>query len=161
MPESDSDLEGGTAAPGYPGPRRPMMAAQLRFADESAHRALYAFLHDRGFDDLRPSHLDLFRFPGPHGRTPTQLAAHMGMTKQALHPLLNDLQAAGYLRRVPDPCDGRGRMLELTERGLALVAAIRESLEQLETAVEQRVGTRAYGQFIDTLSAIRDLDPTD
>lgn len=62
----------------YPGPTRPMLGARLRTAAEAVHAAGYARLVAAGFDELRPAHFALVKFPGPHGVRPTELAAHVG-----------------------------------------------------------------------------------
>lgn len=142
----------------YPGPKRPMLAAQLRLASEATHAQLFGYLRQRGFTDLRQSHFQLFRFPGPQGRTPSELAEHVGLSKQALHPLLNDLEGWGYLTRCPDQSDGRRRTLQLTARGLDLVTAIKDGLEDLEDRTREVVGTEQYQTLLDALDAIRDLN---
>lgn len=141
----------------YPGPSRPMLAAQLRRASEASHRIVFEYLVERGFSDLRQSHFDLFRFPGPDGRTPTQLAEHMGLSKQALNPLLNELQAMGYLTRGNTDRDKRTRILTLTARGLELVAAIREALELLETRTHDKLGPHRYRTLLNALAEIQAL----
>jgi len=135
-----------------------MLAAQLRRASEVSHRLVFDYLVERGFSDLRQSHFDLFRFPGPEGRTPTQLAEHMGLSKQALNPLLNDLQAMGYLTRGTTDRDKRTRILTLTARGLDLVAAIREALELLEARTHDQLGPRRYRTLLDALTDIQALE---
>lgn len=141
----------------YPGPQRPMLAAQLRLASEACHSMIFDRLRTRGFADLRQSHFDLFRFPGPQSVTPTQLAAHVGLTKQALNPLLNELQDMGYLNRITNPNDGRSRELQLTPRGLALVTVIREALEELETRTRDRLGMRRYEDLLNAVDELRAL----
>ncbi len=141
----------------YPGPSRPMLAAQLRRASEASHRLVFDYLAERGFSDLRQSHFDLFRFPGPEGRTPTQLAEHMGLSKQALNPLLNELQAMGYLTRRNFGRDKRTRILTLAPRGLELVGAIREALELLETRTRDQLGPQRYRTLLNALAAIQAL----
>ncbi len=141
----------------YPGPSHPMLAAQLRLASEASHRLVFEYLAKRGFSDLRQSHFDLFRFPGPHGRTPTQLAEHMGLSKQALNPLLNELQAMGYLTRGTTDRDKRTRILTLTQRGLDLVAAIREALELLEARTHDQLGPQRYRTLLNALAGIQAL----
>jgi DNA-binding MarR family transcriptional regulator len=140
----------------YPGPQRPMLAAQLRLASEACHAHLFTMLRTRGFD-LRPSLLDLFRFPGPHGVTPTRLAAHLGLSKQALNPLLNELEDLGYLTRVANPTDGRSRTLELTPQGLELVTAIREILDDLEAQALARLGPTRYHGLLHSIKHIQEL----
>ena len=140
----------------YPGPQRPMLAAQLRLASEACHAHLFTVLGARGFE-LRPSLLDLFRFPGPHGVTPTRLAAHLGLTKQALNPLLNELEDLGYLTRVANPADGRSRTLELTPQGFELVAAIRDILDDLEAQTLARLGPTRYRSLLQSIDDIQEL----
>jgi DNA-binding MarR family transcriptional regulator len=134
-----------------------MLAAHLRRASEASHRIVFDYLVERGFSDLRQSHFDLFRFPGPHGRTPTQLAEHMGLSKQALNPLLNELQAMGYLTRGNTDRDKRTRILTLTPRGLELVATIREALELLETRAQDQIGPHRYQILLNALADIQAL----
>ncbi len=136
-----------------------MLAAQLRLASEASHRFVFDHLVERGFADLRQSHFDLFRFPGPEGRTPTQLAEHLGLSKQALNPLLNELQAMGYLTRGIDLKDRRTRILTLTLRGRALVASLREALDLLEARTHDQLGPRHYKTLLNALTDIQALYP--
>ena len=141
----------------YPGPRRPMLAAQLRQASEATHDYVFTCLRESGFADLRQSHFDLFRFPGPHGVTPTQLANHVGLSKQALNPLLKELENWGYLTRVHDQKDRRRRTLQLSARGLELVTAIREALENLETRTRTLLGATRFEDLLEAISEIRSM----
>ncbi len=134
-----------------------MLAAQLRLASDASHAMVFDYLRHRGFADLRQSHFDLFRFPGPHGMTPTQLAGHVGLSKQALNPLLNELEGLGYLTRVTDPNDRRSRSLQLTARGLDLVTAIRNALDSLEARTRDGLGAKRYESLLEALTAIRKL----
>jgi DNA-binding MarR family transcriptional regulator len=47
----------------------------------------------------------------------TRLADKSRMTPQALGELVDDLVELGYLRRVPDPTDGRAKLIVFTGRG--------------------------------------------
>lgn len=49
--------------------------------------------------------------------TPTEVAAHEGVKIQSLTRLLADLEADGWLSRVPDEADGRQSKLSLTRIG--------------------------------------------
>jgi DNA-binding MarR family transcriptional regulator len=52
----------------------------------------------------------------------TALAAHEGVTQPAMTQLVDRLQRAGLLGRVPDPADGRVVQVRITEEGRALLA---------------------------------------
>jgi DNA-binding MarR family transcriptional regulator len=134
-----------------------MLAAQLRMASEACHEMVFTRLRASGFGDLRQSHYDLFRFPGPQGRTPTEIASHVGLSKQALNPLLNELETMGYMKREANPSDARSRTVTLTRRGLRLVAAIKGALEELEQAAETAIGSKGYRTMLDAAAQVRDV----
>lgn len=144
----------------YPGPTSPMLGARLRTATEAVHRDLYASLTAAGYGDLRPAHFNLLKFPGPHGARPTELAARVGMSKQALNPLLNELESMGYLVRTGDADDGRGRVVHLSARGMSLVAELRKSLEEVETRLRDQVGSLAFDTFMHVLGQVEDITST-
>ena len=124
----------------YPGLTQPMIGALLRMASERAHALLVIRLAEDGFDDLRSVHYSVFQFPGPHGVRPVDLATRTGMSKQVLTLLLNDLERLGYLERRQSPDDGRGRVVWLTERGLAFAAAIKRVTTGIEREWSERLG---------------------
>lgn len=146
------------ASPQYPGITMPMIGALLRLAAQRAHALLFERLRAAGYDDLRPAHFALFQFPGPQGVRPNELAARLGTTKQALTPLLNDLDRFGYLERRPAPGDGRGRVLRLTERGLALVGAMKDILTGIESEWSQQLGADRFAMLQDALRELTE-DP--
>jgi DNA-binding MarR family transcriptional regulator len=70
-----------------------------------------------GYGDIRPTHGCVFRFVRDEGMRLTELAALAAMTKQSVGEVVDDLAAHGYVERVPDPGDGRAKLIRLTERG--------------------------------------------
>ena len=59
----------------------------------------------------------LKRIGPPHRRSPGELAEHAGLSSGAMTNRLDKLEAAGFIRRLPDPTDRRGLQIELTEAG--------------------------------------------
>jgi len=104
-------------------------------------------LHDHGFTDLEAAHLSVFQFPGPQGLRPSDLAARLRISKQALNYLLGQLERLGYLRREPDPDDQRSKRIALTERGYATVPVIRGSVAEVEAEWAQRLGEKRFGEL--------------
>lgn len=146
--------------PDYPGPTSPMLGAQLRQAAEAVHHAVRTRLTAAGYDDLRPAHFALLQFPGPHNTRPTDLAARVGLRKQALNPLINDMQNMGYLRRTSTRDDGRTRLLQLTPRGMALMRIMRETLDDIDQEMTTRLGVAAYRSFQDALAHVQTVAET-
>ena len=93
----------------------------------SAGRALVdgisAGVRARGFEDLRPAHGFAFARLAADGATITQLAEHLGVTRQAAAQLVEELLARGYVRRSRHPADARARLITLTDRGWACTRA--------------------------------------
>jgi DNA-binding MarR family transcriptional regulator len=77
----------------------------------------------RGFDDVRPAHGFAFARLAPCGATVSELAVHLGVTRQAAAQLVDELVAKGYIERRPHPDDGRAQLVVLTERGWACTRA--------------------------------------
>ncbi|GHI08827.1 MarR family transcriptional regulator [Streptomyces cellostaticus] len=77
----------------------------------------------RGFTDIRPAHGFAFARLAPDGATVTDLAAHLGVTKQAASQLVDEIVRKGYAERRPHPGDARARLVVLTERGWACTRA--------------------------------------
>ncbi len=107
---------------------------------EAIRQRMLEDVHAAGFTDVVPAHSEVFRYPGPHGRRPSDLAAEAGTTRQAMNYLLGQLEQLGYLKRVDDPADKRSRLVELTERGLKLRRALRASVAAIERELQQDLG---------------------
>jgi DNA-binding MarR family transcriptional regulator len=127
--------------------RPPLIGALLRLPWETVQRHMLERLHERGFDDFDPAYLTVFRYPGPQGARPTDVAVQMGISKQALNYLLRELERLGYLEREPHPDDLRSKRIVLTERGAAAVGVIREAVEEMEAAWARRLGPKRFAQL--------------
>jgi DNA-binding MarR family transcriptional regulator len=97
-------------------------AAVLRVASQLVD-GIQQGMARRGFNDARPVHGFAFaRISGARATT-SDLAAHLGVTKQAAAQLVDHLVDRGYLLREADSSDGRARLLVLTDRGRACTVA--------------------------------------
>ena len=68
-------------------------------------------------------------------------------TKQALLYTINQLEAAGYVERIPDPTDGRAKIIRLTQRGREVGRVGDEIMTSLEQECVQRLGEERMQQF--------------
>ncbi|MFH9063936.1 MarR family winged helix-turn-helix transcriptional regulator [Streptomyces coeruleorubidus] len=81
----------------------------------------------RGFEGVRPAHGFAFARLAPDGATVTDLAAHLGVTKQAASQLVDEMVRKGYAERRPHPRDARARLVVLTGRGWECTRAAEEA----------------------------------
>jgi DNA-binding MarR family transcriptional regulator len=135
-----------TAMDGEPfGP--PLIGALLRMPWEAVQRHMLERLHERGFDDFDAAYLNVFQYPGPQGARPSELAARLRISKQALNYLLGELERLDYLERQPDPDDLRSKRVALTPRGTAAISVIREAVGEIETTWAQQLGPKRFAQL--------------
>jgi DNA-binding MarR family transcriptional regulator len=125
----------------------PLIGALLRMPWEAVQRRMLERLHECGFDDLDAAHLNVFQYPGPQGARPSELAARLRISKQALNYLLGELERLGYLERRPDPEDRRSKRVDLTPRGTSAIGVIREAVGEVETTWAQQLGPERFDQL--------------
>jgi DNA-binding MarR family transcriptional regulator len=97
---------------------------------------------------------------GPNGTRLTELAEAAQVTKQTAGFLVDQLEKAGYVERVPDPTDGRARLVRVTEKAKDVVPVADAEIARIEAEWEQHVGKRRMAQLRETLEKLREItDP--
>ena len=138
-----------------------MLGTQLRLPYQYIVRRIHAGLERAGFDDLRPAHYTVFQLIPDGGARSTELADAAQMTKQSMGALIDHLEERGYVERVPDPADGRARIVRLTSRGWDVVIAARKCIAEVEAEWEQFLGGRRYDAFRTALGRINERAAAD
>jgi DNA-binding MarR family transcriptional regulator len=133
---------------------RRMIGALLRIPREAALRQVLAGLAAAGFGDVRPAHFTVFQHMPPEGIRLTALADAALMTKQSMGYLVDDLEALGYVERVPDADDRRAKVVRLTRRGQAVEETVRAVIRQMEAEWSARLGHEDYQQLTRLLRAL-------
>ncbi|MFF5965714.1 MarR family winged helix-turn-helix transcriptional regulator [Streptomyces collinus] len=118
-----------------------LSAALLAVAGGLTHRINEGVLA-RGFEGVRPAHGFAFARLAPDGATVTDLAVHLGVTKQAASQLVDELVRKGYAERRPHPGDARARLVVLTERGWACTRAAEEAAAEAVREWGELLGER-------------------
>jgi DNA-binding MarR family transcriptional regulator len=124
-------------------------AALSNFSDELSKRLAAA-----GFGDIRPGHGCVFGTIDPEGSRLTDLAERANMTKQSVGEATSNLELHGYLERVPDPDDGRAKIIRLTERGRDAQAVGRRLIDEIEREWAGRYGDERVAALRDALETI-------
>ena len=125
----------------------PLIGALLRMPWERVQQHMLDRLHENGFADFDAAYLTVFQYPGPQGRRPSDLAARLLISKQALNYLLGELERLGYLEVRADPDDLRSKRIALTPRGISAVGLIRDAVREIETAWAQQLGAKRFDEL--------------
>ena len=133
---------------------RRMIGALLRIPREAALRQVVAGLAAADFGDVRPAHFTVFQHIPPQGIRLTALADAALMTKQSMGYLVDDLEALGYVERVPDPTDRRAKVVRLTARGQTVEETVRTVIGQIEADWAARLGQEEYQHLTRLLRAL-------
>lgn len=143
--------------PSTPAPVAPedmLLGALLRVPAEAIHRRLIADLNAAGFEGLRLPHMAVLQYPGPDGVRPSVLAERAGMSKQAMHQLLNSLEGLGYVVRSDVPGEGRARVVRFTEQGHAAYATVHHILRSIEGEWREQLGPERFNALKSLLIAV-------
>lgn len=125
----------------------PLIGALLRMPTDVVRRRLLEALHEHGYTDLNAAHFPVLRYPGPQGQRPVELAAQLGITRQAMNYVLGQLETLGYLERRVDPDDIRSRRVHMTARGEAIVKVIRDTVRDIEAEWAAELGDQDFEQL--------------
>jgi DNA-binding MarR family transcriptional regulator len=129
-----------------------------------ANRALEQRAHDAvtaaGITDITLAQARIAARVGPHGTRVSDLAEQARVTKQSAGFLVDQLEAAGYVERVPDPTDRRARLVRLTARADRVVSTANAEVERVLAAWADHVGAGRLRQVHETLLDLREItDP--
>lgn len=139
-----------TRRPSSPG-LGPLLFDCARLLDEVAQAEVN---REAGARVLTPALVRLLPHLSVEGIRPTVLARRVEVSKQAVGQALGDLESRGFVEMVPDPADGRARLVRLTPAGLAAFDHGRGVLAFYEAALAARVGQARIDTLRDTLGRV-------
>ena len=137
-------------------------AQLLRMPFQALVSELHAQLAAKGYPDIPATHTIVFAHVDTQGMRLSELAKRAQLTKQLVTYLVTAVEERGYVERVPDPRDGRAKIVRLTERGQQvaqvgseIIASIErewaaslgpEDMDELRSLLERLVGVLGQQQ---------------
>ena len=127
---------------------------------DDCYRAMNGAIIERlaasGHAAIRPAHAKVFEHIGRDGARVVDMANAAQITKQSMGELVHDLELAGYVERVPDPADGRAKLVRLTPAGWKAVAIAVEVLDGIHAQLRARLGERRHQALLTALADVLD-----
>jgi len=118
-----------------------MLAVEIRTVCGKLKRRLR---EHGGRDDLTPSQVSVvLRLDKDGSSTVSSLARAEGIRPQSMSAVVTSLQAAGLVRGVPDPSDGRQTLISLTPKCLKRLQVGRAARQDwLTSTISQKLSVR-------------------
>ena len=108
-------------------------------------------LERAGLTAVVPSHGDVMKLLFENGAcNMSELARRVGRTKSTMTVLVNKLEKEGYVRKISDPEDSRGVLVELTSKGQALEPIFEDISNGLEEKIAAKLNPKEM-QVLDDL----------
>jgi len=85
------------------------------------------------------------------GITQTALGDALGIDRSSVVPLVDRMEARGWVVRAPQPGDRRAHALGLAPGGVALMPALRAALDGHEARIAEGLTRRQRAQLLDAL----------
>ncbi len=120
-------------------------------------RALASLPSGRGGARVRQAHTALFPHVRVEGTRLTELASAVGVSKQAVGQLVDELVEWGMFERVADPTDARAKLVRWTARGRRGLLEGLATLRSLEDELSLSLGDARWSALRDALLALHDL----
>jgi DNA-binding MarR family transcriptional regulator len=112
--------------------------------DLSIVNALASQLFDRRLVKMgvKPAQAGVLSLVGTHGPvTQKQLEYESGLPPTTLRERLQSLETGDFVRRVPNPSDGRSHFVELTAAGEALLEQVNAAVQHVEAEISRALGS--------------------
>ena len=135
-------------------PARQNLGVLLREPFRIASERLHSRFAERGHPDVRTPHGNVFQFLDDAGTRVSVLAQRAQITKQSMAELVAHLEHHGYVERIPDPSDGRAKLVRATPRGAELYAIAREFVAETERDWTERLGEQKMRQLRELLEEL-------
>jgi DNA-binding MarR family transcriptional regulator len=127
-----------------------------RYTEDRIFRAL----QDAGFDDWTLAQCRVFQRIAADGSRLTDLADQAQMSKQSAGVMVDQLERLGYVRRVPDPADGRARLIVIERRGQRALEVAAATRDEIFSDWKGYLGTRNFTLLHQILDQLREItDP--
>jgi DNA-binding MarR family transcriptional regulator len=113
-------------------------------------------LAELGYEGFRTAHGTIGQHIADGGSRITELAELAQVTKPTVVYFINDLERLGYVERVPDPTDGRAKLVRMTARGAEAQRVGTEIVRQIERDWAAALGEGEFAALRDHLQRLHD-----
>ena len=103
---------------------------------------------------LRPAHTNLLPHLDFEGVRITELARRLDISKQAVSQTIAELELMDVVETIPDPSDGRARLVRFTDKGRQAIFQGLSVLKGIEGEIEKSIGKSKFEALHEALLAL-------
>lgn len=136
-----------------------MSDVTIDFIVRTTWQSIYRMYNDEAakYDASMSLGFTLLSIDKEGGTKSTTLAPKMGMEPSSLTRTLKTMEEKGLIYREPNPNDGRGVLIFLTEFGKEKRAQSKETVLKFNEAIKKNIPDEKMANFIEVSEMIKDL----
>ncbi|KGN37450.1 MarR family winged helix-turn-helix transcriptional regulator [Knoellia subterranea] len=140
---------------------RQLPTALLMFiASRYAMDRIFGVLRQAGLEGVSDAQMKLVMNIDVEGTRLSVLAERAQIAKQTATALVDKLEAAGWVERVPDPTDGRARLVRPTSKAAPFEPVAHAEERAIEAEWEAHLGAQRMAELRSALESLREItDP--
>ena len=123
-------------------------------ANQWVSASLLHVMRARNHDDLTSAHLTFFCHLNCGATSASEVARRMGITRQAVYKVTQELQRIGALELIEDPTDKRQKIIHMTKHGERIAMDAVAAMEEVEAHLRNAIGQKRF----ESLAQIMRLD---
>lgn len=132
----------------------------MQIAFRAMEQRVLRALAESGFGDISVAQARIVAQIDAAGTRLTELAERAQITKQTASFLIDQVERAGYVERVPDPSDRRARLVRLTDRGRRVTDFANSVADRVQREWSAHLGPEAMQSLRQALNCLREItDP--
>jgi DNA-binding MarR family transcriptional regulator len=132
----------------------------MQIAFRAMEQRVLTALAESGFSDISVAQARIVAQIDAAGTRLTELAERAQITKQTASFLVDQVERAGYVKRVPDPSDRRARLVRLTDRGRRVTDFANSVADRVQREWSAHLGPEAMRSLRQALNRLREItDP--
>ena len=130
------------------------MIALVDRANRAMQTDMVRRAHADGHAEVKMAHNSVFGTLHSGGARAADMAVRAGITRQSMGEVIRDMVALDLLEMRADPNDGRAKVVDYTEHGLAVAADGFRYLIELDRRLEEEFGAEKYAAAREVLDRL-------
>lgn len=113
--------------------------------------------HQRGHTEIQSSHNAVFATLPSDGARAADMALRAGVTRQSMGEVIRDMTRLGVVETIPDPKDGRAKIVRFTDYGKTLATEGKRHIMEREQMFRAEFGDDDWETTRRVLARVREL----